>query len=110
MSLVSCKSCGANISDKAFKCPKCGKAISKAIADTNNHNLKSNSLCTTGFILGIISVFFGTGLLPIITLIISIIGLSKFNNSIHKNKWMGITGVILGVIYTIVYVGRQGGV
>lgn len=121
MALVKCKNCGHMISDKALKCPECKQVVcdssqrTSVVNNTNNTNnesnlnvRKSNSLCKTGFILGIISIFLGglVGLLPIATLIISAIGLTQFKNNEHKNKWQGVVGLILGILYTLVYMSN----
>ena len=71
---------------------------------------KNNSFCKTGFILGICSIFLGgdIGILPILTIIFSSIGLSNFDNKINKNKWQGTIGLILGILYTLVYLYNYG--
>lgn len=72
--------------------------------------LKPNLLCKTGFILGLFSIFLGgfIGLLPIVTVIVSLIGLVKFDNLINKAKWQGYVGLVLGILYTIVYLYNYG--
>ncbi|MCD8509679.1 MAG: hypothetical protein LRY73_07240 [Bacillus sp. (in: Bacteria)] len=62
-----------------------------------------------GFIVGIASTFlFEIGLIPIAGIVLNIIGLSKFNSAKEKNKWMGITGLILSGVYFIVYLYHYG--
>jgi uncharacterized membrane protein HdeD (DUF308 family) len=81
------------------------------IINTEETNQKKNNpFCLTGFIMGLFSVFLGgvVGILPILTIIFSAIGLSKFDESINKSKWQGITGLILGILYTLVYLNNYG--
>lgn len=76
-------------------------------SNSNNQEkeLKNNTNALVGFILGIISAFLYSiiGILPILGLIFSILGLTSFDDSKHKNKWMAIWGLVLGIIYTLMY-------
>lgn len=66
---------------------------------------KSNGMCTASFVLGLISIFLNIiYVIPILSIIFGIIGISKIDNKKEKNKWMGIVGLILGVLYLMVYV------
>jgi hypothetical protein len=71
---------------------------------------KNNWQSATGFYLGIASVFLGglIGLLPIAAMILSGIGLATFDSDQHKNKWMGAVGLILGALFTLVYMKNYG--
>ena len=108
MALIKCENCGNMISDKAIKCPKCKKEkysqnIVQISNNVNVNNLKLNSQCLIGFILGIASIFLAfIGIIPLSAIIVSIIGLAKFRNNEHNNRWQGILGLILGVIYMFV--------
>ena len=66
----------------------------------NDEEISTNKNCLYGFILGLVSIFLG-GLIipPILAVIYSLIGISKFNQSTDKNKWMGYFGLILGIAY-----------
>lgn len=63
-----------------------------------------NSICILAFIFGIISVFVGIYIFPLLSIILGIIGISTFNNKTKKGKWMGIVGLILGIVYFLVYI------
>ncbi|MCG1021382.1 zinc ribbon domain-containing protein [Sutcliffiella horikoshii] len=70
---------------------------------------KNNGYLTTGFILGLASVFLAfIGIIPIAGIIINIIGLVKFNSFKEKNYWMGIAGLILSFIYFFIYLKLYG--
>jgi len=66
---------------------------------------RNNIMALVGFILAIISVFVYSivGIIPILALVFSIIGLTSFNAKIHKNKWMVTWGLIISIIYTGMY-------
>ncbi len=72
----------------------------------NNVSMKKNNkFALTGFVIGILSIFlFVIGALPLVGIIISIIGLFTYKKSIHKNRWMGITGLTLSLIFMCVNV------
>lgn len=68
-------------------------------------NKKSNGSCVASFILGIISVFaYQIYILPILTIIFGIIGIANYREEYEKNKWMGVTGLILGILFLMEYV------
>jgi len=87
-----------------------GKTKVDNITQVVNTTLKPNLLCKTGFILGLFSIFLGgfIGMLPIVTVIVSIIGLVKFDKSMNKAKWQGYVGLVLGILYTMVYLYNYG--
>ena len=72
--------------------------------------LENNWQSTTGFSLGVVSVFLGgaIGLLPIVAMILSGVGLATFDPTKHKNKWMGAVGLILGALFTLVNMKNYG--
>jgi hypothetical protein len=66
--------------------------------------LTNNGMAMTGFILGLVSVvFYVIGILPILAVIFSAVGLGTFKSHVQKNRWMAITGLILGILYTLAY-------
>lgn len=72
----------------------------KSLSDLAKEN---NIWCTIGFWIGIASIFLASiGIIPLIGLIISIIGLVKFKKEKNKGLWMGITGFILNLLYLLV--------
>lgn len=76
---------------------------------TKEKELKNNPLALTGFILGLVSIFFSwIGIIPIAGLIISGIALSKFDPSKEKNKWQAIAGLILNFLYFLSYLNIYG--
>lgn len=70
----------------------------------------SNGFATTGFILGIVSIF---AFIPLIigvpvtlsAIVFSGIGLSKFTPG-QKGRWMPIVGLVLGVLYLFVGIAQ----
>ena len=81
-----------------------------AIQDpTNPGEKKNNPMATTGFVLGIVSVFFYfIGILPILAAVFSAIGLGTFKPDRQKNKWTAVVGLGLGIIYTLMYMRAHG--
>jgi hypothetical protein len=65
---------------------------------------KNNPMALTGFILGCCAVvLYQVGIIPILALIFSSLGISHFDPAVHKNRWMGGVGLALGVIFTLMY-------
>lgn len=62
----------------------------------------SNSMGKVGFGFGVSSIFLGgIGIIPMIGFIISTIGLIKYNKSTDNGLWMGVSGLILNLIYLV---------
>jgi len=70
---------------------------------------QKNKLAVTGFVLGIISIgFFDIGIIPILALIFSGIGLYKTKEREENGSVLAIIGLILGSIYTLLYMNAYG--
>lgn len=72
-----------------------------------NYKSQKNYLAIIGFILGIISIFLSSiGMIPILAVIFSSIGLGKSKE--QGGKSMAIAGLILGIIFTFSYLYLYG--
>lgn len=104
-----CSFCNRRISKEDVECPWCGRRFDPTAFITRAISSKTNGYALTGFILGCASIFLcGIGIIPILAIVFSAIGLGSFNPQIHKHRWQAIAGLILGVIYTLVYLHLYG--
>lgn len=78
--------------------------------DIQYHEKIENKYIKWGFRLGIVSVFLGgtIGMLPLVTIVISAIGLVKYDSNIHEKRWQGEVGLIMGLIFFIVNLYNYG--
>jgi amino acid transporter len=61
------------------------------------------------FILGLASVVFAfIGVIPITAFVLGVIGLNRTKDKPEKGRWMAITGLILGIAFTLVYMSSYG--
>lgn len=62
-------------------------------------NLRNNVFALSSFISGIIGYFLVilAPLLGIASIILGVIGISSFDESMEKNKWMSVLGIIIGI-------------
>jgi len=68
----------------------------------NPQNEVKNNWANIGLTLGIISIFFGfIGIIPLIGIVISAIGISKSKNLEGKGKVRAIIGLVLSIIYLL---------
>tara|TARA_B100000745_G_scaffold208438_1_gene137853 strand:- start:239 stop:649 length:411 start_codon:yes stop_codon:yes gene_type:complete len=81
-----------------------GKAIDEQATKAKK---KKDPFAIWGFIVGIASVFLGMGLPPIVAIILSGIGINKTKKE-GTGRWMAVTGLILGILYFIVYLYNFG--
>jgi len=71
------------------------------VEENEQKSVKVNNVFgLTGFILALCSLFFG-GILAIVAIIFSSLGIHKFDAKINKNKWQGVTGLILSILFII---------
>ena len=69
----------------------------------------NNPWALWGFIVGLVSVFFfWIGIIPLIGLVLSVIGLTSFKPESQKNKWMAGVGLCLSIIYTLMSMREYG--
>lgn len=67
-----------------------------------------NGFAMTGFILGLVSiVFYFIGIVPIVGIVFSAIGLARFNPELQKGKWMAGWGLGLSITYTVMFLTRR---
>jgi hypothetical protein len=63
-----------------------------------------------GFILGLISILLGglIGMIPLLAIIFSSVGLYQYDDEENKKRWKGFVGVALGGIYFLVNMHNYG--
>ncbi len=67
-----------------------------------------NPLALTGFILGLVSVvLYAIGIIPILGIVFSAIGLGRFNPQTQKAKWMAGWGLALSILFTVMFLMRH---
>jgi tetratricopeptide (TPR) repeat protein len=82
-----------------------GQALPTSPADPSK---PFNGMAAAGFALGLASIpFYFIGILPILGIVFSAIGLGTFKPERQKAKWMAVTGLILGIIYSILSVTER---
>jgi uncharacterized membrane protein HdeD (DUF308 family) len=64
----------------------------------DNTGKKNNGLALASFIMGLLCFIVAGIPLGTAAVITGIISLTKFNPETEKNKWMGIVGIILGIL------------
>lgn len=104
-----CSNCGKKIEGTNF-CSNCGHSNASVVQNTNqtsnNSSLPKDNLGLAGFICGIVG-FLCCTYVSIPGLICSIMSLNNIKKGKvePKNKWMGITGIVLsclGLVITII--------
>lgn len=100
-----CKKCGREASLGAVFCDFCGDRLDYSPQCTEQpiaYKQKSNIMAIAGCILGWVSLLINFwGIVGIIALIFSIIGITQINNNGEKGKGFAICGIILGVVGVI---------
>ncbi|MEA3450203.1 MAG: DUF4190 domain-containing protein [Patescibacteria group bacterium] len=98
--MKKCPFCAEEIQDDALKCKHCKSDINKQNKSENPNKYKD--LAIASFVLGILSIFFGSiGIIPLVALIVSIVSLFKIKQMKNRNKIFTITGFILALVYCI---------
>ena len=66
-------------------------------------------MALTGFVLGVASIFvYHIGIVPILGIVFSSIGLATFKVDLQKCKWMAGVGLGVSVLYTLMYLSHYG--
>ena len=102
MALIKCPECGKEVSDEANCCPNCGYVLKKAknvnefVELNEEKESKVHPLCLAGMIVGICSLFIDFfGLVSLVGLVISIVGITKGN---QRSKKFAVTGIVCSSI------------
>ena len=61
-----------------------------------------NGFCVAGFAVSIAGIFIGALICGIAAVVFSVIGLVGYDENKHDGKWMGLTGIVIGVIDLII--------
>ena len=112
-----CYNCGTQLPENANNCPSCGIKTEVEQTEYSNpeqtNNIspemmqqynayvlqnRTNSLALVGFILSIVFSLFTCGLLSIVGLVLSIVGLTEINKTGEKGKGFAIAGIIISAI------------
>ena len=111
-----CSTCGKEINENAVVCLGCGAAVDGKYeaavgggpAQTANQPpssphqrdvTKTNAMAITGFVLGCVSLLLSFwGIVGILALVFSVIGLAQINNYGGRGKGLATTGLILGIL------------
>ncbi|KKS81956.1 MAG: hypothetical protein UV58_C0014G0002 [Candidatus Wolfebacteria bacterium GW2011_GWC1_43_10] len=107
-----CNVCYSNSLSKEETNKKIKNIFNRAQNKTHNEQevgtkTKKNPFAIWGFIVGIASVFLGMGLPPIVATVLSAVGINKTKKP-GTGRWMAVTGLILGILYFIVYLYNYG--
>ena len=107
-----CSKCGKDMPNGATFCDNCGNSLQGEQKQpvqntTNTYNKevaepKLNIMAIVGFILGCVSLLINfAGIVGMVALVFSIVGLTQINNNGGKGKGFAIVGIILGAVGVI---------
>lgn len=107
-----CTNCGNELTEGMNMCPNCGIAVNTnqpvntATPTTNNTtpSNQSNGLATAGFVTSLISSLLCCGSFNLISLILSIVGLTNAKNCGGKGKGMAIAGIIISAVWMVIFI------
>lgn len=120
--VVFCAKCGQQLraprTATRIRCPKCQHQQMLRADQTDapvdaevvsGDERRPNRYARIGFYLGLASILLADfGIVPLAAIVCSGIGLSTFNKSREKNKWMANWGLALGVLYFLVNMYKNG--
>lgn len=116
MALITCRECGAQISDAATTCPQCGSPVVKAVApqpyQSNNNQICPETHLTKAILvtlfccwpLGIPAIVNAAGVSNAFASGNYQLALQKSNDAEKWSKYCIIAGVIFWILYAIVMV------
>lgn len=116
MALITCRECGAQISDAATTCPKCGCPVVKTVApqpyQSNNNQICPETHLTKAILvtvfccwpLGIPAIVNAAGVSNAFASGNYQLALQKSNDAEKWSKYCIIAGVIFWILYAIVMV------
>lgn len=100
-----CPNCGTENTTNSKFCPNCGQAMGEGVVNNTpvvNNGAKTNGLAVAGFVTGLSSLLINImGLVGLIALILSAVGLTKTGPEKDKGRGMAVAGLILGIISVI---------
>lgn len=112
--MIFCRGCGKQIHETAQNCPQCGKS-QEIIANKAMHHWSAIVAFIVGIVVFILILSEPDGMWDNDTVLGGMIlaaipiafGLYSFSQSSKNDRWMGVTGVILGVIGFLISLGSK---
>ncbi|MBQ3419728.1 MAG: zinc ribbon domain-containing protein [Erysipelotrichaceae bacterium] len=99
---VKCPKCGCEISSNIKFCPECGTKLDNKAGEIRE---EKNTMAIVGFVLSILAGFLNLfGIISILSVVFSSIGLSNANRHNVGGKGLSIAGLIIGAICFFYYV------
>ena len=95
--MAFCTNCGAECSDEASVCLKCGAALQGSQNAGRKTKAEANGLCSAGLTFSIIGVFL-LGLTSVLGLILSFFGLISAGKKKQRGKGRAVAGIILSLL------------
>lgn len=100
-----CPKCGTENTTNSKFCPNCGESMGEGAANNTvatSTGVKTNGLAVAGFVTGLSSLLINfMGLVGLVALILSAVGLTKTGPGKDKGRGMAVAGLILGIISVI---------
>ncbi|PIS00207.1 MAG: hypothetical protein COT84_08825 [Chlamydiae bacterium CG10_big_fil_rev_8_21_14_0_10_35_9] len=68
-----------------------------------------NRWAIAGIIFAVLSVFFAfIGIIPLSSVVINVIAIYKAGSLQGRGKWLGVVGLVISLIYTLIYMEHYG--
>lgn len=95
--MTYCSNCGKEVNGNF--CPNCGNSINIEQSQPQQQITvqKNNTMAIVGFVVGCVSIFLNFwGIVGIISLVFSVVGLVQIGNGNGKGKGFAIAGIAIG--------------
>ena len=113
-----CTNCGTKLENDVKFCTSCGKAVEGEEVSNNNQPVNNtttvvvnngqqnpkNGLAIAGFVVSLVSSLLCCGSFNLISLILSIVGLTKAKDYNGDGKGLAIAGIVISVVGYIILV------
>ena len=113
-----CTNCGTKLENDVKFCTSCGKAVEEEVSNNNNQPVNNtatvvvnngqqnpkNGLAIAGFVVSLVSSLLCCGSFNLISLILSIVGLTKAKDYNGDGKGLAIAGIVISVVGYVIIV------
>lgn len=94
-----CPNCGNEVTEGSDICLKCGKILNRPNENIQDAKIPYSGMAIAGFVVSLCSIILSFwGITPVISIILSVLGLLKAKNDGYKGRGLAIAGLVIGII------------
>lgn len=100
----TCGNCGASVEDKNVTVKATPESGNTTTVNVNTAQGQTNGMAIAGFVVSLVSTILCCGAFNIVSLVLSIVGLTQAKNYNGNGKGLAIAGIVISCIFIFLFI------